>query len=127
MQIIGHGIDLVDIARIKRMIDDHADRFLERCFTETERAYNEQGRRYVEHIAARFAAKEAAMKALGTGLSSGVSWKDFSVANEPSGRPSLVVRGTAATIASTLGIRRWLISLSHTDTTAVASVIAVGD
>lgn len=127
MQIIGHGIDLVDMARIQRMIDDHADRFLERCFTENERSYNEQGRRYVEHIAARFAAKEAAMKALGTGLSSGVSWTDFSVANEPSGRPSLVVRGTAATIASTLGIRRWIISLSHTDTTAVASVIAVGD
>lgn len=126
VHIIGHGIDIVDIDRIQRMIDDHADRFLDRCFTETERSYNRGGRRYAEHIAARFAAKEAAMKALGTGLASGVSWTDFSIANDPSGKPRLIVRDTAATLASTLGIKSWIVSMSHTESAAVASVIACG-
>lgn len=127
MRILGHGIDAVDIPRIQRMMADHADRFLERCFTPEERSRGEGTRRHAEHIAARFAAKEAAMKALGTGLASGVSWTDFSVRVEPTGRPVLVVAGTAATLAQERGITQWWLSLTHTDTLAMASVIAVGE
>lgn len=125
MRIVGHGIDIVEIARIQRMIDDHSDRFLERCFTPEERFQGEGGRRYAEHIAARFAAKEAAMKAMGIGLTGGVAWTDFSIRPEPSGRPKLIIAGQAAPIAWRLGINEWHVSLSHTETVAVASVIAV--
>jgi holo-[acyl-carrier protein] synthase len=130
MRIIGHGIDAVSVSRIARMMADHDDRFLERCFTEAERAHGMtngvQGRRYAEHIAARFAAKEAAMKALGTGLTSGVSWTDFSVVNDASGRPSLAIAGAAQVVARERGITEWIISLTHTDDLAFASVIATG-
>lgn len=131
MRIIGHGIDAVSVQRIQGMMSDHVDRFLERCFTDAERDHGTSNgvpaRRYAEHIAARFAAKEAAMKALGTGLTSGIAWTDFSVMNDAAGKPALVVRGTAAEIASTRGIRQWIISLTHTDDLAFASVIAMGE
>jgi holo-[acyl-carrier protein] synthase len=126
MRIVGHGIDIVEVARIERMMSDHADRFLERCFTPAERAVGEGGRRYAEHIAARFAAKEAAMKALGTGLTSGIAWTDIGVENAPTGEPRLIVVGRAAEIASQRGVAEWWVSLSHSDTMAVASVMAVG-
>lgn len=126
MSLIGHGIDLVAIDRIGDMVNNHADRFLERCFTAGERGYMAGGRRYHEHLAARFAAKEAAMKALGTGLADGVTWQDFEVVRLPSGAPTLVVRGRAAELASVRGITQWVISLTHTDAHAMASVIAVG-
>lgn len=125
--MVGHGVDLVEISRIERMMSDHAERFLERCFTAQERAYREGGRRYAEHIAARFAAKEAAMKAIGRGLTSGIHWTDFSVQNLASGQPELVVVGAAKLIADQQQITRWLISLTHTDTTALASVIALAE
>jgi holo-[acyl-carrier protein] synthase len=125
VRIFGHGIDVVEIERIQRMLDDHADRFLERCFTPEEKSHGEGGRRYVEHIAARFAAKEAAMKALGTGLSAGITWTDFSVRHEAGGRPMLVVAGVAAQLAWGHKIDEWHLSLSHTDGVAMASVIAV--
>lgn len=125
MRILGHGIDAVAVSRIERMMSDHADRFLERCFTPEERSRGEHTRRYAEHIAARFAAKEAAMKALGTGLTSGIAWTDFSVHIEPSGRPALVVAGAALAIATQRGITEWWLSLTHTDDLALASVIAV--
>ncbi len=127
MRIFGHGIDVVEIDRIQRMIDDHADRFLERCFTPEERFHGEGGRRYAEHIAARFAAKEAAMKALGTGLSSGISWTDFSIHAEATGKPRLIVAGVAAQLAWHHSIHEWHVSLSHTDGIAMASVIAVSE
>jgi holo-[acyl-carrier protein] synthase len=122
---MGHGVDVVEIDRIQRMLDDHSDRFLERCFTPEERFHGEGGRRYAEHIAARFAAKEAAMKALGTGLSAGITWTDFSVRHEAGGRPLLVVAGVAAQLCWQKQIDEWHISLSHTDSVAMASVIAV--
>jgi holo-[acyl-carrier protein] synthase len=126
MAILGHGIDAVDIARIQRMLSDHTDRFLDRCFTPEERARGQSTRRYAQHIAARFAAKEAAMKALGTGLTSGVAWTDFSVRVDAAGRPLLHVSGKAAEIAQAQGISRWHVSLTHTDSLAIASVIAEG-
>ena len=73
MPIVGHGIDIVEVSRIQRMLDEHGEQFLARCFTDGERAVGEGGRRYHEHLAARFAAKEAVMKALGTGLSEGIA------------------------------------------------------
>lgn len=123
MPIVGHGVDLVEVARIRAMIDEHGDRFLERCFTAGERAYGRESRRYVEHLAARFAAKEAAMKVLGTGLDQGITWHDVEVTRSASGQPRLVVRGKAGEVASVLGIARWWVSLSHTDAHAMASVI----
>ena len=130
MRIIGHGIDLVSIARIRAMIDDHGDRFLERCFTEHERLYGSGTRRHAEHIAARFAAKEAAMKALGTGLADGISWTDFEVRTQPNGAPKLHVSGRAAEIAASPDRGgnhepEWWVSLSHTEDHAIASVIFV--
>lgn len=126
MRIVGHGIDLVSIARIAQLLGDHPDRFLERCFTAGERSYQEQGRRYHEHLAARFAAKEAVMKALGTGLAEGVSWTEIEVVKLSSGAPELRVTGRAAEIAQARGITSWQISLTHTDDLAMASVIACG-
>jgi phosphopantetheine--protein transferase-like protein len=77
MRILGHGIDLVEIARIQRMLADHGERFLERCFTPAEREYAEPARRREEHLAARFAAKEAVLKAMGTGLDDGLAWTEI--------------------------------------------------
>ncbi|MEC9372890.1 MAG: holo-ACP synthase [Planctomycetota bacterium] len=125
--VISHGVDLVEVARIQRMLGDHPERFAERCFTPSERAYCDEGdRRRAERYAARFAAKEAVMKALGTGWRDGMAWTDIEVRRQPSGAPVLFVTGRAAEIASGLGIRRRLISLSHTDGHAFASVIALG-
>lgn len=124
MGIVGHGVDLVEVARIGAMLDEHGERFLERCFTPGEREYAKDSKRYVEHLAARFAAKEAAMKALGTGLDGGITWHDVEVVRTPSGQPRLVLRAKAAEFASVLGAKRWWVSLSHTDTHAIASVIA---
>lgn len=125
--IIGHGIDLVEIARIERMLDEHGERFATRCFTAAERAYAEasaavRGERY----AARFAAKEAALKALGTGLRDGIDWTDIEVDRTAGGRPFLRLHGRAAEIAASLGIEGWAISLTHAGGMAMASVIATG-
>jgi len=126
MRILGHGIDIVEVERIARMLDDHAERFLERCFTPAERAYADSSlKRRVEHLAARFAAKEAALKALGTGWRSGIAWTDIEVGSDASGAPFLKVTGQAARFAGERGITSWLVTLSHTESNAVASVIAV--
>lgn len=127
MRVLGHGIDLVDIARIERTLNDHSERFLERCFTPAERAYADQSKRRLEHLAARFAAKEAVMKALGTGWAEGIAWTDIEVEREASGRPVVVLHGPAVQRARDMGVRVWHLSLSHTGTAAVASVIASGD
>ncbi len=87
----------------------------------------EGGRRYHEHLAARFAAKEAAMKALGTGLAGGVTWLDFQVEKDGAGAPWLSVSGRAAELAAAAGIDRWFVSLTHTDDAALASVLALAD
>ncbi|MBX3385053.1 MAG: holo-ACP synthase [Phycisphaeraceae bacterium] len=128
MPIVGHGVDLVETARIEQMLAEHGDRFLERCFTHHERTTAEpDNRRRFEHLAARFAAKEAAMKALGTGLADGISWTDVEVFRTPTGAPELRVTGRAHEIARARGIHRWHVSLSHTDNAAMASVIAESD
>lgn len=124
MAIVGHGIDAVDVVRIGEMLARHGDRFTERCFTAGERAYADSSKRRTEHYAARFAAKEAILKCIGTGWSRGVAWTDAEVVREPSGRPTVVLHGVAARIAAEMGIERWTLSLSHTSAMAFASAIA---
>lgn len=120
-----HGIDLVEVSRIAQLLDEHPDRFVARCFTEGERRYAEASKRRAEHFAARFAAKEAVLKALGTGLTRGISWTDIEVTRDHAGAPGILLHGPAAEHAARLGIRRWLISLSHAGSFAMASVIGV--
>ena len=127
MKILGHGIDLVDTARIARLLSDHESRFIERVFTQGERAYCEHGgKNRLQRYAARFAAKEAVLKVLGTGWSGGVAWTDVEVVKEPGGRPCAVLHGEAKAIAERLGIARWHISLSHLPDQAMASAIGEG-
>lgn len=127
MSIIGHGIDIVEVARIARMLEEHGDRFTHRCFTEAERHYAEAGRNArAERYAARFATKEAVLKVLGTGLASGLSWQEMEVRREPTGRPLLQLTGRCAALARERGIAVWHMSVSHTAGLAVASVIGWG-
>jgi holo-[acyl-carrier protein] synthase len=126
MTIIGHGVDLVDVQRIRAMLDEHRPRFLQRVFTPEEQAYCDAKAEPADHYAARFAAKEAVLKALGKGWADGIAWTDIGVTHDPSGRPRLVLAGAAADHAARLGVRAWHLSLSHTAGTAVASVVAEG-
>lgn len=124
MAITGHGIDIVEVARIRELIDRHGDRFLARCFTERELAYaRERPKRFAEHLAARFAAKEAVLKVLGTGLRHGIGWSDIEVVRQPTGEPRVLLRGEAAAHAVRRGIERWHLSLSHVPGHATASAI----
>lgn len=127
MPIIGTGVDIVDTARIAKLLGNHPERFLERCFTKGEQEDSKSTKRNHEHLAARFAAKEAALKALGTGWAQGIGWTDIEVVKEQSGKPMLKITGRAAEIASELGIRSWHLSLSHITTHAIAMVIAESD
>jgi holo-[acyl-carrier protein] synthase len=125
--IVGIGTDLAEVSRIQRSIDQFHDRFLKRVYTDAERAYSFSKANAAERLAARFAAKEAGMKAIGTGWRRGVTWKDFEVINEPSGRPSLRLSGVANEIALLLGVRRISLSLTHTREIAFAVVILEAD
>jgi holo-[acyl-carrier protein] synthase len=120
------GIDITEVDRIRRSIERFGERFLERVFTEAERRYANEKRNRFERYAARFAAKEAGMKALGTGWKNGITWHDFEVANLPSGGPTLRLSGCAAEEARRLGVQNVLVSLSHTETMAIAEVILEG-
>ena len=124
--IIGHGVDIVEIARIERSLEKHEESFLSKCFTEQEVLDSGSSSRRVEHLSARFAAKEAALKAIGTGWSQGISWTDVETVRLDSGKPELRVTGRAREIADSMGIDRWFVSLSHTEGNAIASVLAEG-
>ena len=121
--IVGTGIDLVEVERIERVLSLYGRRFVQRVFTPEEIAYCERHRNRAERYAARFAAKEAGMKALGTGWRRGIRWRDLEVGRRPGGRPTLGFSGVAAQLASGLGVRRVALSLTHTATQAVAQVI----
>lgn len=121
--IIGSGIDLVEIHRIQNVKDRYGARFLDRVFTASEQAYCLRKRNAAESLAARFAAKEAGAKALGTGISFGVNWLEIEVVREPSGRPTLAFHGRAAQIAKGLGAKHAALSITHTDALAMASVV----
>jgi holo-[acyl-carrier protein] synthase len=121
--IVGTGIDLAEVDRIRAAIERHGRRFIDRIYTENEIAYVERKANRFERYAARFAAKEAGMKAIGTGWRRGVRWKDFEVANLPSGRPVLHFHGVAAEFARKLGVRNVALSLTHTAQQGMAFVI----
>jgi len=125
--IIGTGIDLCGVGRIRRMIADHGDHFLARTYTETEVAYARRYKKgFEESLAGRFAAKEAVMKALGSGWGQGVEFRGIEILNEPTGRPYLVLHGATAERASTMGVTAWHLTITHTEDLAVALAIAEG-
>lgn len=126
MSVVGLGLDLVEVQRIRALLEKSGDRFKDRVFTEEEVSYCDSCADGAMHYAARFAAKEAVAKALGTGFSAGVSWRDIEVTRSGQGAPSVRLHGGAAQIAETLGIRRWLLSLTHTQGAASAAAVAVG-
>jgi holo-[acyl-carrier protein] synthase len=121
--IVGSGIDLVEIERIQHSVDRFGSRFLDRVFTAAEQTYCLRKRMAAESFAARFAAKEAGAKALGTGINYGVNWLEFEVVREPSGKPTLQFHGRAAQIAASLGVVRAALSITHTSTLSMASVV----
>jgi len=121
--IVGIGIDLAEVDRIREAIERHGTRFVERIYTAREIAYAERKSNRYERYAARFAAKEAAMKAIGTGWKRGVRWRDFEVTNLPTGRPTLELHGAAARIAESLGVRNIALSITHTEQQGMAIVV----
>jgi holo-[acyl-carrier protein] synthase len=126
MDILGLGFDATDIPRIRQTFERYGDRFLRRIFTDGEIAYCTRRRNPVPHLAGRFAAKEAAMKALGTGHSRGVLWKDIEVVRV-SGPPQLRLHGGAARHAARLHVRSSLLTITHSDALAMAQVLLLGD
>jgi holo-[acyl-carrier protein] synthase len=121
--IVGTGIDLTEIGRIQQSIERYGQRFLNRVYTAREQAYCLRKRKSAESFAARFAAKEAGAKALGTGISYGVNWLEIEVVREPSGRPTLRFHGRAAEFAARLGAAHAALSITHTADLAMASVV----
>ena len=121
--IIGMGVDLAEVGRIKAAIERHGEAFLRRVYTAGEREYCERFKNKYERYAGRFAAKEAAMKALGTGWKRGVRWVDFEVVRELGGRPTIRLDGEARAIAEKLGVKRIALSITHTEAQALAQVI----
>ena len=121
--IVGIGIDLAEVDRIRAAIERHGARFIARIYTPAEIAYVERKANRFERYAARFAAKEAAMKAIGTGWNHGVTWRDIEVCRQPGGRPTIAFHGKAAEFAAKLGAVHIALSLSHTEDYAIAQVI----
>jgi holo-[acyl-carrier protein] synthase len=120
------GIDIAEVDRVKAAIERHGEAFLRRVYTPRERAYCEKFKNKYERYAGRFAAKEAAMKALGTGWSRGVRWVDVEVVRQSGGRPTVLLAGEAAKVASALGVERVALSITHTAAQAFAQVIFEG-
>ena len=126
MPILGHGIDIVETARIRGLVENHAQHFLDRVFTAAEQSYCSMNpKRYFEHLAGRFAAKEAVLKVLGTGWRGGIAWTDIEVTKEMSGQPRIALTGECLRIATAIGISRWHVSISHIETHATASAIGL--
>ena len=121
--IVGLGLDIAEVNRIEEAIARHGAAFLERLFTPAEMEYCERFKNRYERYAARFAAKEAAMKALGTGWSRGVRWRDIEVAREAGGKPTLRLAGEARAIADRLGVRHIVMTITHSGNLALAQVI----
>ena len=121
--ILGTGIDVCEVQRIRESLARFGDHFLRRIFTEREIRYCQSKKNSAERFAARFAAKEAAMKAMGTGWSRGVRWTDIEVAHAPGGRPTLNLHGRSGEIAEQIGVKRISLSVTHTEQTAMAIVI----
>ncbi|HEV2522747.1 MAG TPA: holo-ACP synthase [Candidatus Acidoferrales bacterium] len=121
--IVGLGVDITEVTRIEAVIARRGRPFLERLFTPSEIKYCEKHRHSAERFAGRFAAKEAAMKALGTGWARGVRWLDIEVVREPSGKPTLKLTGETRAIADRLGVKNIAVTITHDGNTALAQVI----
>jgi holo-[acyl-carrier protein] synthase len=121
--IVGLGLDIAEIDRLEQAMARHGAPFLERLFTPAEVAYCERFKNRYERYAARFAAKEAAMKALGTGWSRGVRWRDIEVVREPGGKPTLHLSGVAGQIAEQMGVKHISMTITHSGNLALAQVI----
>jgi holo-[acyl-carrier protein] synthase len=126
MSVLGIGVDLVECARIQRSMDRFGDRFLHRVFTDSEIEYSVSMKFPARHLAARFAAKEAVSKAFGTGIGKAMGWRDIDVQKKPNGEPFLVFSGPAQELAAKRGVTSALITLSHTEHHAMASVVLEG-
>ena len=126
MNVVGHGIDLVDVAEIRRWIEDSRDPLISRCFVQAELDEIGDGVDRIERLAGRFAAKEAVLKAIGTGFGAGVAFTDVVIHREPGGRPEIQLSGGAARAAKALGATSWRLSISHAGGIAMASVLALG-
>ncbi len=125
--IVGTGVDIVETPRIQQALERHGERFSRRLYTPREIAYCEKFQNKAERYAARFAAKEAAFKALGTGWREGVRWLDVEVTHQPSGKPELLLSGRAQQVARELRVTRTIVSISHADRYVVAQVIFESD
>ena len=126
MNVLGLGTDIVETARLAASIERHGAAFLDCVFLASERAYCDRGATPERCYAARFAAKEAVAKALGTGLGAHLAWRDIEIIRQPSGQPAVILHGTGAATAARLGIREWHLSLSHSDHYATATALALG-
>ncbi len=124
--IIGIGTDITECLRIARMIERHGELFINRVYTTEEIGYCQSRKQATQHFTGRWAAKEAVLKALGTGWRAGITWRDVEVRNEPSGKPIVAVRGGAKEVIEQLGISQLLITISHCRSHATATAIAVG-
>lgn len=125
--VVGIGTDIVECLRIAQMIERHGELFINRVFTELEVEYCSSRRQATQHFAGRWAAKEAILKALGTGWRKGIAWRDIEVLNNSQGRPEVTLRGGASEMADTLGIGEMLVSISHCRSHATAYAIALGE
>ncbi len=127
MSVIAHGVDMVACSRLKEAIDRHGERFLQRVFTPAELEYCCGKKREIEHLAGRFAAKEAVLKVLGTGWRDGINWTDIEVRNLPSGQPQAFLSNRTRELAEAMGLTKILISISHIKTHAIASAIGASE
>jgi len=125
MEIVAHGIDLVDCPRIEAMIERHGERFIQRVFTANEQAYAEANKNEIEKLAGRFAAKEAVLKLMGTGWRGKIAWTDVEIINNSSGQPEVNLGGEVEKIAGKLGIKHISVSITHTANFAIASAVAL--
>jgi len=126
MDVLGIGTDIIECLRIAQMIERHGELFINRVYTDHEIAYCRARKAATQHFAGRWAAKEAVLKALGTGWRRGISWRDIEVRNQPSGQPVIALRGGARDVIEATGIQQMLISISHCRSHATAYALAVG-
>lgn len=126
MHLLAHGLDLVACRRIEQALHEHGDRLLDRLLTQVEKNYIASMRNPVPHLAGRFAAKEAILKALGTGWRGPIAWTDMEIVNDRGGQPVCRLSGEVARIAAERGIQRMLVSITHTDEFAAATALALG-
>ncbi len=127
MEIVAHGIDLVDCPRIEEMVKRHGERFIKRVFTAAEQAYAEANKDKIEKLAGRFAAKEAVLKLIGTGWRGKIAWTDIEVVNNAAGQPEVTLSGEVKKLAEGLGIEHVSVSITHTANFVIASAVAIAE